>query len=305
MLLAVYALVPIALALIAVDVLFLERWLQSVLPTDPDTMPVFPYLFVLPHIVSSTVILLDRAYLAHFGRRLAMASAALFILAIGTQYGPFRVVLFSLFNLFTVYHVAQQQFGITRMLCRSQRWEHPIWSWSGVFLMASVLLSFYAKVLDIDLHVAFLPLVTLVTAPLFLWASIRLHQHSKRAIGTGYLWSNTLLVGFTLVSYWSGYAFFMLLLPRLIHDYTAYVFYTVHDTNRNASAPHNILFRNLRFTRLPTTALTLIVGVVLAAPITANMGFVNVRVLFIYLTMLHYYTEGITWKSGSPYRANI
>ena len=56
MLLAVYALVPIALALIAVDVLFLERWLQSVLPTDPDTMPVFPYLFVLPHIVSSTVI---------------------------------------------------------------------------------------------------------------------------------------------------------------------------------------------------------------------------------------------------------
>jgi hypothetical protein len=304
-LLSLYLLLPITLAVVAVDSMWLGGRLRDALPANPETLPIFTYVFVLPHIVSSSVILMDREYLKHFGRRLAIAGLVILVLAVGMVRGQYQALLYGLFNLYTIYHVVQQQFGITRMLCRYRRWEHYLWSGSGLLLMSWAIIAHSVPTLRTIAPSDWVMAVALLTSPLLLWATARLNKHSSSRLGSYYLWANTALVGSTLLCYWTGYFFFMLLVPRLLHDFTAFSFYIVHDANRNQVTPHNRVFAVLRRTRIPLPFLTPLVSILLAAPITANTMHTPIQVLFMFLTMLHYYTEGITWKSGSPHRASI
>jgi hypothetical protein len=117
------------------------------------------------------------------------------------------------------------------------------------------------------------------------------------------------------------YYFFAILVPRLVHDATAYIFYVAHDYNKHHLQPQNSLYRYAArchlsiFIVLPLCSFLLafvlqsygdnavnqvsefLFGIEIRKAIT--LGFLG------YLALMHYYTEAFTWKHGSPYRRFI
>ncbi|WVM89040.1 hypothetical protein UMZ34_24770 [Halopseudomonas pachastrellae] len=67
---------------------------------------------------------------------------------------------------------------------------------------------------------------------LLTWQLARL---TEGRLGRAYLWANALLLLSALVIDRLGYTLFVILMPRLIHDLTAYSVYVTHDRNRNQS----------------------------------------------------------------------
>ena len=106
-----------------------------------------------------------------------------------------------------------------------------------------------------------------------------------------------------------------------MHDATAYSFYITHDFNKHHNHPQNFLYRyalrlNINvFLVLPLSSFVLAFilqayGDNLVSAITEFFFGVDIRKaitlgLLGYLALMHYYTEAITWKQGSPYRRFI
>jgi len=146
-------------------------------------------------------------------------------------------------------------------------------------------------------------------------------RYVKTSFGKWFLWANVLLVVSSFYFYLQQYYFFAILVPRLVHDATAYVFYVTHDYNRHHQHPQNALYRLTErcgihvFVVLPVLSFALAFvlqsyGDVLVSTITQVLFGVEIRKaitlgLLGYLALLHYYTEAFTWKQGSPYRRFI
>jgi hypothetical protein len=146
-------------------------------------------------------------------------------------------------------------------------------------------------------------------------------RYVKTSFGKWFLWANVLLVVSSFYFYLQQYYFFAILVPRLVHDATAYIFYVTHDYNRHYQHPQNALYRLTEhcglhvFVVLPVLSFALAFvlqsyGDVLVSYITQVLFGVEIRKaitlgLLGYLALLHYYTEAFTWKQGSPYRRFI
>ncbi|MCB0360942.1 MAG: hypothetical protein KDD44_14940, partial [Bdellovibrionales bacterium] len=102
------------------------------------------------------------------------------------------------------------------------------------------------------------------------------------------------------------YSFFLILLPRVIHDLTAFAFYMVHDANRNAgSRSPNLIYRFLRFSRISPAVLGPLLALGIALPITLQSSQqVGLQIIFV-LASTHYLTETVTWRRGTPHRLQI
>ena len=112
-----------------------------------------------------------------------------------------------------------------------------------------------------------------------------------------------------------------ILVPRLVHDATAYTFYITHDYNKHHNHPQNYLYRyaarlNISvFIVLPLCSFVLAFvlqayGDNLVSALTEYLFGIDIRKaitlgLLGYLALMHYYTESITWKGDSPYRRFI
>jgi hypothetical protein len=135
------------------------------------------------------------------------------------------------------------------------------------------------------------------------------------------LWANVFLVVSSFFLYAQSYYFFAILIPRLVHDATAYVFYVTHDFNKHSVNPKNVLYCWAKrysisiFIVLPV--LSFLIAFVLQAYgdavitwITLELFGVEIRKavtlgLLGYFSLMHYYYEGLTWRIGSPYRQFI
>ena len=121
--------------------------------------------------------------------------------------------------------------------------------------------------------------------------------------------------------YVQQYYFLAILVPRLVHDATAYVFYVTHDYNKHYLQPQNQLYRYAAqlkiniFWVLPLSSFALAFvlqayGDHLVSFVTRFFFDVEIhKVITVgvlgYFALMHYYTEAITWKAGSPYRNYI
>jgi hypothetical protein len=112
-----------------------------------------------------------------------------------------------------------------------------------------------------------------------------------------------------------------ILVPRFVHDATAYIFYVTHDYNKHGREPQNALYRyaercNLHiFVVLPVLSFALAFvlqayGDEVADLVTGYLfgkeyySLITTGVLG-YLALMHYYMEGLTWQKDSPYRKYI
>lgn len=116
-----------------------------------------------------------------------------------------------------------------------------------------------------------------------------------------YVWSNWAMMAAVLAAFVWRYPVFILLIPRIIHDLTAYLVYFNHDSNRNAQHGHNLLYRRARqgrtvaFWILPTVS----VGLAYALQINELPLFIGIN---FFLTFMHYHIESVVWRRPHLHR---
>lgn len=321
-LLSLYAIVPLSLVLVWLDSTGFDHALREALPTSPSHFLLFQVLFGTPHIVASNLLLASHTdYLATYKSKLiGMTVFIALFFGVGSLFIPYRV-LYLISACWTVYHVLKQQHGVAKAVCRLPNRAFYLQLWlsvsAGIFTYIGI---FMHNSLEPEQAAWVLQIAVLLTAALCI-SSLVCQRYVQNRLGWYFLWANTLLVVASCYVYSQQYYFLAILMPRLVHDITAYSFYVTHDVNRHGSRPENALFRLAANCRIPAAVVLPLLSFLLTYLLQAyGDDLVNLllQTLFAtqvykavtlgligYLALMHYYTEAFVWTAGSPLRRYI
>ncbi len=321
-LLSLYGIVPICLLLLALGRSGFDFAFRDWLPSSPGHFLLFQIFFGTPHIIASNLLLAShRDYLQLYKNK--MLGMTLFIIAffgVGSLFIPYRV-LYVISACWTVYHVLKQQIGVAKAVCRLPAWAFYLQLWLSVGAGCLIYLGvFLNNSLTPEQAQWVLWLATALTLALLL-ATLAMQRYTASRSGLVFLWANSLLVAGSWLVYVEQYYFLAILMPRLVHDITAYSFYVAHDINRHGRQAENGLFRLTNACRIPPALVLPVLSFALtyllqiygndAVNFIAQTLFateINKAVtlgLIGYLALMHYYTEAFVWSAGSPLRRYI
>ncbi|WP_150304696.1 hypothetical protein [Pseudomonas saliphila] len=316
-LLALYAVVPVSLALVLLDSLALDgQLIREHIPIDPMHWPFWTVIFGLPHIVASLLTMADAEYLSHYRRSLLpplLGFAGLTSLAIFGPQPMGEQALFIFLAFYTIYHVLAQQLGLTLMMMGvPPSGVFKAWKWLSIFCGFVIYVTVYsASALGYELFAGvsafefLIGLAGLMCAAVVVLA-VRLSRTSRNRIGVWYLWGNVAMLTSVLLIHEMGYTLFVILIPRVIHDITAFMIYITHDTNRNRAVPVNLIYRLTHFSRLPPIIVLPAASIAVAYVLTSLQDdFKLVLVVALTITLLHYYFEGFIWRGANPHRQHL
>lgn len=321
-LLALYLVIPVCLLLQGLDVWFWQGFLKSHLPTSPSHFLLFQFLFGTPHIIASMLLMTtNREYLTHYQNRLLLMSLAIAVIfGIGSLFIPYQA-LYILAACWTVLHVLKQQFGIARGLCRLPALAYYLLLGLSVVTGVMIYLGIFLKNSLAPGQAETFRYVAASLCSVLTLASLYCLRLVPTRFGQWFLGSNTMLVLSSFYLYAQQYYFLAIMVPRLVHDATAYFFYITHDYNKHHQSPKNLLYRLAQrykihyFLVLPIVSfgLTFILqsyGDAIVNVVTRNLFDFEIRKavtlgIIGYLGLMHYYTESFTWKNDSPYRKYI
>ncbi len=322
LLLALYAIIPVCLFLQLIDSHFFNYYLQQSLPSSPTHFILFQILFGTPHIIASAIILTTNTDYFKFYqfKVIAMTVSLALFFAIGTHIFSYHV-LYIMVASWTVFHVLKQQYGIARGVCRLPTWAFYLQLGlavvAGIFIYIGIFLN---KSLDVQ-QAEWIKNISGSLCLGLLLVTVFCHRMVPGLFGQSFMWANTLLVLSSFYLYVQQYYFLAILVPRLVHDATAYIFYVVHDYNRHHEKPQNFLYQWAKKIHIPILIVLPVLSFALAFILQAYGDFYfNGLMNFLfgteirkvislgflgYLGLMHYYTEAFTWKNGSPYRRFI
>ncbi len=322
LILGLYLIIPLSLVVYIADDYFWGNYLQSILPSSPKHFLLFQILFGTPHIIASAIMLAsNKEYLQFFKLKLIVMTVLIIVVfGIGSLFIPYKVLYIST-ACWTVYHVFKQQHGIGKGIFRLPTWAFYWLLWlsvsAGIFVYIGI---FLKNSLDAD-QVFWVQLIAAVLTIGLVLSTILCQRYISTRFGKYFLWANTMLIVSSFYFYTQQYYFLAILIPRLVHDSTAYVFYVTHDYNKHHQRPQNLIYKyadrcNLHvFLVLPLlsfilTYLLQAYGDELINIITRFFFDTEIRKaitlgLVGYLSLMHYYTEAFTWQTGSPMRHYI
>jgi hypothetical protein len=272
---------------------------------------VFAAFFNLPHIVASTVSFVDAEYLTHYRGRI-LAPALLLLVMAATCPGIYENFIFiAVLYLWTVIHVIGQQFGMIRLMAKNSHKYVDLWKWIAIALGTAIYFGTFVSGREIGSTDAWVRHASLSSALMFsvpfAWLACIVYRQAETKMGRHAVLANAAMIGSTLILYSLRYSFFLILIPRVIHDLSAFCFYVTHDLNRNRTEVPNLIYRAFISVGIPIWMLSPVVAVAVAFPLTCLYlrGVAWAYRAAIALTLLHYYTDGFVWKNGSPQRRFI
>lgn len=322
LLFSLYAIIPICLSLQWADSWFWQGYLQKNLPTSPNHFLLFQILFGTPHILASAILLSsNQDYIKLYQTRLLGMSLAIAVFfGLGSLIIPYKA-LYLIAAGWTVYHVLKQQHGIARGLCRLPEQAFQVLMWLSITAGFAVYIGIFLKN---SLDVQQTEWVRHVAGGLcfgLLCATAYYQRHCPTFFSKCFLWANSFLVLSSFYLYTKQYYFLAILVPRLVHDITAYVFYVAHDFNKHQQQAQNTLYRWAKKCHIPIVIVLPLLSFSAAFLLQAygdevvnylGMTLFDVEIrkaitlgLLGYFALMHYYTESFTWKQGSPYRQYI
>jgi hypothetical protein len=322
LLLGLYAIIPACLLLRLFDNWFWQDYLQHNLPSSPYHFILFQIMFGTPHIIASAIVLVSNTeYITHYKHQVILMTLAIALAYfVGNLFISYRV-LYVIVASWTVYHVLKQQHGIARGICRLPDREYNLVLWlsvaAGIFIYVGI---FLRQGLSAD-QTAWLKDIAAVLCLALMVSTVYSQRYVNTSFGRWFLWSNVLLVLSSFYLYAQQYYFLAILVPRFVHDATAYIFYVTHDYNKHHEQPKNFIYRYAArcgvhvFVVLPAISFALAFVLqaygdnVVNAITQLFFGTEFYRVITVgllgYLALMHYYTEAFTWKGDSPYRQFI
>ena len=321
-LLSLYLIIPLCLLLYGFDLAFFQGYLHDNLPTKPTHFLLFQILFGTPHILASNILLFsNREYFQTYKQNVLKATliiAAVF--GIGSLFIPYYVFYVAVAG-WTVFHVLKQQHGVVRGLCSLPNWAYQSLLWlsvcAGLLIYVGIFLHHRLEESTLFWLKNGAGFLTTILVLLAFYAQ----RYAQTVFGKTFLWANVFLVVSSFYLFTQEYYFFAILIPRLVHDATAYIFYVTHDFNKHSSQPQNALYKIAKrgsisiFLVLPVLSFGL--AFLLQAYGDAVIEFLTQAIFGVeihkvvtlgvlgYFALMHYYCEGLTWRAGSPYRQFI
>lgn len=354
LLLSLYGVIPLTILIAFVDHFLLSSVLiERYLPTNPASLLLWAIIFNFPHIISSFVTLADDEYIPYYKKRFTRALMIIISVVITVNMllplllpkvmsDTVYIAFFAFFAAYTMYHVLSQQFGIGMMLMKAKPGATYEW-WRYLSTIASTAMYGMVFAKGPMMQVAFgaytLFHAVLIFAGVFVVLAVAVGfyftRSSQSRLGTYYVYSNLLMLLVTYGFMNAGYDIFVLLIPRFVHDMTAFIIYSTHDQNRNSEVKHNYIYRFLAFIPLSPLILCPIIAIILANFIECSTFFIDLslgfnvlgssecqlsrlyqpdvsnglpfsmqlgmQVMFV-CGLFHYYIEGFVWKRDAIHR---
>lgn len=317
LLLGYYLIVPLCFGVMLIDQMWLDGAWHKIIPHTPYAFFWYAIFFNLPHIVCSSVMLLNKEYINHYRLPLGLIVAGALLVTLGGaalfkafQVPPLEGYILSIgvFAAVTLYHVFMQQLGINKLFARSGSLAFNVIAWSNILpgTAAYLLMFMYgmpaAMSIYPNLHQGAV-LAGAICITLAVPFYVVCWQKSQTQAGRMYLTANAALSLASFYAIYHEYWIFALVMPRIVHDLTAFTVYINHDHNRylEKRAQSHPIYSPLYKFGLPAFVLTPLIAIAIALPITK--GYVNVGwAAFYVLALIHYATESMVWKNGTPHR---
>ncbi len=315
-LIAIYSIVPLAFLVVLIDQFFLSAIIQKRLPTSPEDWFVINIILGLPHIIASFVMYCDQEYFHFYKNKLVLPIVliCLGVFILPDILGKYFIIAYIIAYLWTMKHVFNQQAGIMRMMTGTSNRLFTTWKWSSFIIVVSAFYSSFASYYGMKLFALnkIFWLVFWLIMVVFCVCSFLMYLESKNKLARIILFSNILLLLVIVAFMFLNYSFLMLLIPRIIHDATAFYFYSVHDQNRNYKEPKNLMYQffniagfNYRKWNIPIWVICLSVSFTLTVPFVYYGDNFWVESTVVCLSLIHNYTDSFSWKKDSPLRKFI
>lgn len=317
-----YLIIPFTALIVAVDLLGFGGRLRDGLDNSPQDYLALALIFGTPHIVASNLILFtNQDYLNHYKGQLLRISLgiAAFFVAFGLWL-PYEV-MFALIAGWTVTHVVKQQLGIGNIVSRASGVTYWVWLTTGIAAGVCYYLAIFLPRYLSDGTISLLGALSALLAAITAGATAILWSQCTTVEGRRWIVANGATMVGSVLMFLAGYPLFAILIPRFLHDLTAFTFYVSHDRNRALSGHRSWLYRVVPNGKvwwllgLPLIAIglsaalehggdTIVNGVLDSAfgvridrPV--SLGVVG------FLALLHYAFESFTWKRSSPYQSFV
>lgn len=303
-LLTIYLAVPAAALLWLLDATVGQGWLREAMPASPVSWPVYGLIFGMPHICASLLGVLDAEVLRHHRRDLFI-SLAWTALACGLMLGLLSETWgLRLLVVWTMFHVMGQQTGLALGAARLPRLGGlPGRCWRLMLALAAAMLALAVGGESAQAELVRSPVAWTIAAGLGLLLALPLalllYRRASQCGGDGRMLLATqalCLMSWVLLS--QGLSLLALLLPRLVHDVTAFYFYVQHAGSPGAQKNwvYGPLMRAGLWHRSALIPLALALAALLAWLPT---GFA------LSATLLHYTLERHLWRQGAPLRQRL
>jgi hypothetical protein len=304
LLLTVYLIVPVLLLVTLADMFYFDSILLPYMGIEAILIPIFIFIFNLPHIIASFFSFFDKEYVQYYQRQLSFHLPALLIATALLLYIDWRLgIVFFLIN--DVWHGIKQKVGIALILGAKPDWVHKAWTISPFVVFAVAYIYFIIPDAYPEQLIPIISPTLLIGNVAILLLMIVMMMRAVPAV-RWYIFNVSMLF---LVSYFfvlAGYIFFAVLAFRFVHDVSAFAFYVSHDYNRNLNEQKNWLYRVLTSVPLPVIVLTPLLGFLFAYVVrTATEGIVIGYSIVVLICMAHYYLESVMWKRGAPHRQYV
>lgn len=328
-----YLILPVSLLVVVADYFLFSGSLAQRLPFSPEQVLLFSLFFVLPHIFASAHQFFDKEYVSFYRNKLLVGIP---IILIATWMVPRWVgwdIYLLAFGLYTMYHVIGQQFGLVMLSLRRVEpksgvdqgirnssvvqvhgyssatqvgVDFLIWKWLGITVGFLIYAALYPSYYEGQNLSTWFIRVAQVLIPVWCFFAWRVGRQTRSRVGLVYVWANQGMIVLAILFFEMGYPFFSILVPRVVHDVTAFLFYTVHDYNRNSQGVKNKLF-HLSFGRPALVPyLTGLLAIAVAMPFTIfETSHVLIAYIVYVVSTFHYFTESFAWRLNSIHRRSI
>jgi hypothetical protein len=311
-----YCIIPACAAVVVIDILLLDQVLAlNYLPSSPEQWLIWAVVFETPHILASFFSFADKDYYRFYQLRIFKAltifsiAVVLFTviapLVLPSALARLLMILFSAYVItYTMYHLLSQQLGvaISMMKIRPGKLYNPF-RWSATI---SATFMYALVIVDDDLYFAgvrFGGIFEILAAAFVAITCVlgyNLAKDSNNRKGTWYLYSNLVMLVAVYAFLQLGYGVFVIMVPRFVHDITAFYIYALHDHNRNLQTRHNYIYRSFSF--LSPLIVCPVLAVTLSVVLEQSVWFVAPLLI---MGLLHYYVEGFIWRGDTLHRRQV
>tara|TARA_B100000508_G_scaffold140815_1_gene143608 strand:+ start:5529 stop:6509 length:981 start_codon:yes stop_codon:yes gene_type:complete len=304
LLLSVYLIVPALVAFVLADLFYFGGSLRPYMGVEAMLLPVFVFVFNLPHIIASFFSFFDNEYIAHYRRHLFVYLPMVLTATALLLYVDYRLgVAFFLIN--DVWHGVKQKVGIGLILGARPSLLFHAWKLLPFITTSIAILYFVSPSVIPYWFIEYISPTLLVGAILILLTMVVMIVTSRASVR----WYIFAVSGLFLASYLFilvEYIFFAILAFRFVHDVSAFAFYATHDQNRARFGGKNWFYKAFGVVPISILVMTLILGFGLAAIIRyATDGLAIGYSIVILIAMIHYYLEAVMWRRNSPHRQHI
>jgi len=124
----------------------------------------------------------------------------------------------------------------------------------------------------------------------------------KSKQGVFYIYLNLFMFTTVFLLATLEYFIFALIIPRVIHDVTAFIIYSNHDANKYSIKKNNFIYAKLKSLPVPVWVLSPTLGIAIAFIVNNINPWFALYSVFIF-ELLHYYIESFIWKKGGTHRS--